>query len=1056
MLLSRAGRAGYRTALPVAVAAGVALAGFATAHAATPNADPNALELANGALSRTAATEGMVLLENRDSALPMPKSGNVAVFGVGAYKTVKGGTGSGAVNNRYTVTVRQGLENAGYAVTTSPDYWSAMTSAYDTKYGSSSGSLFGPAVNYSSVEQQLTASTVKPTAATDTAIYVVARNAGEGADRSSGAGDYLLGNVERSDIALIGQTYRHVVVVLNVGGIVDTSFYKDINAAETDPSGSTAIDSLLVMSQPGQEAGNALAEVLNGTVNPSGHLTDTWASAYSDYPASATFGANDGNTATEPYGEGVYIGYRYFDSFYKSINAADPASVVNYPFGYGLSYTSFDINTQTVQADAKTVAVRAKVTNSGARSGKEVVQVYFSAPQTGIDKPYQQLAAYGKTDELAPGQSQTLTLTYDTTQMASYNTAQSAWVLDAGEYAVRVGDSSRNTHVAARLALRSAVITEKVNHELADQSPATELTSSPQNFFSYPGEAKELATAPRQLLDPRGFTTQDSRSPYEQNVTVPATSPYASIDNSPISSTTAYLDSAQQGNWDGTGAPYPVKAGETTQAVTTKPGATLYDVAKGTVSMQQFVAGLSLTQLGNIVEGSSTLGSTPSAVGAAGYTTPKYENLGIPGMVLSDGPAGLRLTQQIASTPPTYQWATAWPVGTMLAQTWNRDLVRQVGDAVGKEMLEYGVTLWLAPGMNIHRDPLNGRNFEYYSEDPLVAGLTAASTTEGVQSNPGVGVTIKHFAENSQEANRNADNAVVSERALRETELKAFEYVVKSAQPMAVMSSYNKIDGTWASMNYDLLTDVLRGEWGFKGLVMSDWGGSHSAVASMYSGNDLIEPGGNPNEVINATKQVAPQIDVSGLPVYNAVTRVSGTTTRTTYTWSLGSLALSATGNETVATTVDQSSDLTKAPLSGATTTDAGGHQVFTPNPKFASVDDAYKGVTSLLAGSALNATQKAAISITDVVHSTPGDSTRPVTAYTITLHGTYPASYDMRLGDLQRSAMRILNIGMQSQPFQQLAALQGVTGVQAGPYTSQFTDLAQYLTVDKSTVKGS
>jgi hypothetical protein len=988
-----------------------------------------------------------VLLENQGDALPMATSGNVALFGVGAYKTVKGGTGSGAVNNRYTVTVRQGLDNAGYAVTTSPAYWSAMTSAYDAKYGNSGGSLFGPAIDYSSVEQQLTADTVKPTAPTDTAIYVVSRNAGEGADRKSGPGDYLLTDTEKNDIALIGQTYRRVVVVLNVGGIVDTSFSKEINASVQDPSGGPAVDSLLLMSQPGQEAGNALAAVLNGTVDPSGRLTDTWASKYSYYPASATFGANDGNTATEPYNEGIYVGYRYFDSFYKTINPTDPASVVNYPFGYGLSYTTFKINVQTVQADAKTVSVRAKVTNTGTRSGKEVVQVYYSAPRTGIDKPYQELAAYGKTDELAPDQSQTLTLSYDTTQMASYNPGRSANVLDAGTYAVRVGDSSRNTHVAARLELRSPVLTEKMNSELADQSPGTELTSSPDNFFTYPGEAKELATAPRQLLDAAAFTTQDDRSPYEQDVAVAATSPYAAIDGSTISSTTAYVDSSQQNNWDGTGAPYAAKPGETVQSVTTKPGATLFDVAKGTVSMRQFVAGLSVTQLGNLVEGARTLGSTPSAVGAAGYTTANYENLGIPGMVLSDGPAGLRLTQQIAGNPTTYQWATAWPVGTMLAQSWNRDLVREVGDAIGQEMREYGVTMWLAPGMNIHRDPLNGRNFEYYSEDPLVAGLTAAATTQGVQSNPGVGVTVKHFAENSQEANRNADNAVVSERALREIELKAFEYVVKSAQPMAVMSSYNKIDGTWASMNYDLLTDVLRGEWEFKGLVMSDWGGSHSAVASMYSGNDLIEPGGNPNEVINAIKQSTPQIDVSGLPAYSQ----SGTR----YSWSLGSLSLSATGTETVSTTVDQTTDLTKVPLSGVTTTDAGGHQVFTPNPRFTSVDAAYKAVTALLAGSAFNASQKAAVSITNVVHATPGDDTTPVTAYTVTLKGTYPASYDMRLGDLQRSAMRILNVAMQSEPFQQLAAQQGVTGIQTGSYTGQFADLTQFVTVDKGTVNG-
>lgn len=1053
----RRGRAPARVALTAAVSGALVLSAAVAVEAATTDPNPGPLELANAALSRQAASEGMVLLENHDGALPMAKSGNVAVFGVGAYKTVKGGTGSGDVNNRYTVTVRQGLENAGYTVTTSSGYWSAMTSAYDAKYGSGPAPLLGPPVDYSSVEQQLTTDTVKPTAPTDTAIFVVARNAGEGADRSAGPGDYLLTDTEKSDIALIGKTYRHVVVVLNVGGVMDTSFYKDINAGEKDPAGGTAIDSLLLMSQPGEEAGNALVEVLNGAVDPSGHLTDTWASKYSYYPASATFGANDGNTTTEPYNEGIYVGYRYFDSFYKAINPADPASVVDYPFGYGLSYTNFKINVQSVQADARTVSVRAKVTNTGAASGKDVVQVYFSAPQTGVDKPYQELAGSGKTDELAPGQSQTLTIAYDTTQMSSFDTAKSAYVLDAGEYAVRVGDSSRNTHVAARLDLNRSVVTELVNQEL-DATSTNDLHSDSANFYSYPGEQKELATAPRQRLDARDFGTKDDRSPYEQKVSVPSSSPYYAIDGSPISSTTAYVNPAQS-NWEGTGAPYAPKAGETVQPITPNAGATLYDVAKGEVSMKQFVAGLSVTQLANIVEGlgfspaADALASTPSAVGAAGYTTANYESLGIPGMTLSDGPAGLRITQQIPTNPPTYQWATAWPVGTMLAQTWNRDLVRQVGVAIGKEMREYGATLWLAPGMNIHRDPLNGRNFEYYSEDPLIAGLTAAATTAGVQSNPGVGVTLKHFAENSQEANRNADNAVVSERALREVELKAFQYAVESAQPMAIMSSYNKINGTWSSKNYDLLTDVLRGEWGFKGLVMTDWGGEHGAVDTMYAGNDLIEPGGTPDEVVAATKKVAPTIDVTGMPAYNKTVLTFGTFSFTSYSVSLGSLTLSASGDQTITTTVDQNTDLSRVPLSGSTTTNASGASVFTPNAPYGSVDAAYKDATTLLASSAFSADQKAAISITNVVHATPGDSSSPMTAYTLTLKGAYHV--DMRLGDLQRSAMRILTTAMQSEPFEQLAARQGVSGIHVGPYTSQFSDLPQFVTVDRTPIRG-
>lgn len=1050
---ARRGRA-LAIAAATAVVATVVLTGGPAATAATSDPNPAALELKNAALSREAATQGMVLLENHDHALPVAKKGNIALFGVGAYKTVKGGTGSGNVNNRYTISARQGLSDAGYKITTSDAYWSAMTRAYDTKYpATSGGSGFGSSIDYASVEQPLTAAGVAPSAPTDTAVFVLARNSGEGSDRSSGKGDYQLTDIERANLKLLGQTYKRVVVVLNTGGIVDTSFFQQINSEVVDAPGGQALDALLLMSQAGQESGAALAEVLNGTVTPSGKLTDTWASQYSYYPASATFGKNDNDPLTEQYTEGIYVGYRYFDSLYGKINPADPSSVVNYAFGYGRSYTDFDIKAQQVKADAKTVKVTAKVTNTGrTHSGKEVVQVYVSAPQSGLDKAYQQLTGYAKTDDLAPGQSQTVTISFDTAALAAYDESRAAYVLDAGDYVVRVGNSSRNTHVAARLNLAKSVITEQDHTELADQKPATELTSTAGDFYTYPGEKSEIARAGRIKLDPRAFRTEKKASPYQQNVPVDSSSPYYALDGDTISSTTVYLDPKQK-DWEGTGSAYAPKTGENVAHVSTNSATTLYDVAKGKATMEQFVAGLSVSQLADIVEGSSTAGTTLTAKGAAGYTTPNYEKLGVPGMALSDGPAGLRLTQQIGTgDTATYQFGTAWPVGTLLAQSWDRDLVAGVGTAVGEEMREYGVQLWLAPGMNIHRDPLNGRNFEYYSEDPLISGLTAAATTEGVQSIPGVGVTIKHFAENSQETNRTTSNSVIGERTLREIELKGFEIAVEAAQPMSVMSSYNKINGTWTASDYDLLTDLLRGEWGYRGTVMSDWGGSHGALTSMYAGNDLIEPGGNPAEVINAIKQVAPTTDVTGLPVHNRTV----TTTRTSYTWQFGGFTPSATGGTTLNTTVDGKTDLTKVPLSGETVRDAYNNQVFTPNAKYASVDAAYRAVAALLDPSAagLTAAQKAGISLTGVQHATAGDDSSPVVAYTVTLKGDYPAQgYPLRLGDLQRSAIRVLTTASQSSAFEELAGLNGVKGIKVGPYTSQFKNLEPAVTATLSKV---
>ncbi|MHA3705187.1 glycoside hydrolase family 3 protein [Jatrophihabitans sp. YIM 134969] len=1022
-------RAAGRAALPLAVAAAVALSSTVVAHAGTTSPDPTPLETANAALSRSAATQGMVLLENRNNALPMPASGNVAVFGVGAYETVKGGTGSGNVNNRYTIGVRQGLENAGYEVTTKPAYWNAMVKAYDTKYGDAGNSPFGATVDYASVEQPLTATSVLPTKTTDTAVYVLARNSGEGSDRTSAPGDYALAPVEAADLAAIGHAYKRVIVVLNTGGIVDTSFFRTINARTTDPGQGQALDAMLLMSQAGQESGNAVTDVLSGKVTPSGRLTDTWASRYSDYPAAATFGGNDGNTDTESYDEGIYVGYRYFDSFYEKIKPNNPASVVTYPFGYGLSYTGFAVTTLGVSANPSTVTVQARVTNTGRTyTGKDVVQVYFSAPTGKLDKPYQQLAGYAKTGDLAPGASQTVTVRFRTTDMASYDTGRAAYVMEAGNYVIRVGESSRATHIAAKLRLASTVTTEQVANEMDDARPTTQLTSSPANFYSYPAQAGELAAAPQYTLPVSGFVTRDDASEYEQDIPVNPASPYHAIDGNEISSTTAYVPNGQT-DWERTGAPYQAKQGETVSKVRTVPGATLYDVAKGSLTMRQFVASLSVDQLANIVEGSGAGGSVPQAAGAAGYTTAKYENLGIPGMVLSDGPAGLRLTQQVAGDPTTYQYATAWPIGTLLAQTWDRGLVQRVGTAIGKEMRSFGVTMWLAPGMNIHRDPLNGRNFEYFSEDPLVSGDTASSETLGVQSNPGVGVTVKHFVANNQEANRNAVDETIGERALREIYLRGFQIAVESAQPMAVMSSYNQVNGTFTSADYDLLTDLLRGEWGFKGLVMSDWGGSHNPVATMYAGNDLIEPGGNPTEISINTSRTTPTLDVTGLPVL-AETSIPAFQYHT-YNLATGGLSLSPTGAEKIITKVDSGTDLSDV-LSTITTLDAQFHPTTVHRGPYATVADAYADLVSILASDALSDTQRSAVRVKPT-YQVPGDASSTVVAYTVTVRGDYAT---LRLGDLQRSVTRILTVATKSAPFAALAKLQGVTGIRVGPYS--------------------
>ncbi len=1020
--------------------AGVLLLSMANAAtAATTDPDPSPREIAHAAVSRQAATEGMVLFEN-DGALPMPAGGTVALFGVGAHRTVKGGTGSGDVNSRYTVSVRQGFESAGFTVTTSAAYWDAMVAGG---------------------EQQLTAATARPSAPTDTAVFVLTRNSGEGGDRSATPGDYYLTPTERTNLEVLGAGYRKVVVALNVGAVVDTAFFDTVNAGVDDPDGGQALDAMLLMSQPGQEAGHALVDVLTGAVTPSGKTVDTWTSSYDHYPAAPTFSNNDHLFTPEVYSEGVYVGYRYFDSFYATIKPSDPASVVNYPFGYGLSYTTFAVKTQAVKADMGTVTVTAKVTNTGRVAGKDVVQVYFSGPKAGLDKPYQELAGYAKTDLLPAGASQTLTISFKTTEMSSYDEAKAAYVMDAGDYLIRVGDSSRNTSVAAKVRLGSTVVTERLSTQFDDATVEDEWVADRGAFYTYPGEAKQIRIATVIPLRTSGFTAPDHASALAQSVPVDGSSGYFPLDGALLSATTAYTTGG--GDWEGTGAAYQGRTGETVEVVDAAAGATLFDVAKGEVSMERFVAGLSVDQLAHIVVGASP--GTDITPGVAGTTTALYKELGVPAATLVDGPAGIRIPRSFVADGTTYyQYATAWPIGTLLAQTWDTAVFETIGEAVAVEMTEFGATVWLAPGMNIHRDPLNGRNFEYFSEDPLVTGLSATAMTEGVQSRPGIGVTIKHFAANQQELERQRTDSVISERALREIYLKGFEIAVKSAQPMAVMTAYNLLNGTATSGNYDLTEDVLRGEWGYRGLVMTDWGANYRVKQTVYSGNDLIMPGNTPAQITNAAITTTdPTFDLAGLPVYHYVQRTSVGNPIGAHLWKWGTFVAGPGGSKTYSVTVDETTDLSQVPQSGRCSTNINMecNALTQPLAPWGSVDEAYRWVQQQLDPNHpvdpitigwLTDQQRAGITVTVNSRETPGDDTSPVTSYTVTITGEHGL---IRLGDLQRSAVRVLTMLTHSSQFAELAEARGVPGIVVEPYGSLFTgELTRYVSDERSRVR--
>ena len=786
-------------------------------------------ELNHRQIAREAASEGIVLLKNEDNVLPLKQGSAVAIYGAGAGRTIKGGTGSGDVNERETVSICQGMKNAGYQVT-SEDWINSYDKIYEkarqdwkrdiiTRSGGNGGDVMDFFTIYSTTPFIMpTGEPVKkpaPDANTDTAIYVLSRVAGEGADRNAAKGDYYLKEDEHQMLADICTCYKNVIVAVNAGGQVDLSFMDEFEN----------IKALLVIVQPGMEGGNAFADVISGKVNPSGKLVDSWAYKYEDYPNAATFSHNNGNVEKEFYEEGIYVGYRYFDTFQVP---------VRYGFGYGLSYTDFEISDFYIQKNTdNTVRVSVCVKNTGAISGKEVVQIYTSLPGGNLEKETHRLVSYKKTRNLLPQEAQQLTFELMPEQFTSYDEAQAAWILEKGFYGLFVGNSLESAKLMGGLSLDEDVVLEKV-----------------KNLFNLDKTSQYCRESHDSLkeLEQKAGTTSLREADFEKE---------AKENFLPV------LEICRKDF--------------KTKEIVYKKNSQLVDS-----EAMDFVNTLSVDELIDLAAGDpgkaqgGNLGAAGISVpGSAGETHRCAIEKGLASIVLADGPAGLRLMKyyhvndgRIVSMPfefslegglfyegPAdlpgqryYQYCTAIPVGTMLAQTWNTELIETVGAMIGKEMEHFGVTLWLAPGMNIHRNPLCGRNFEYYSEDPYVAGTMAAAMTNGVQSNYGCGTTIKHFACNNQEDNRMGSDSIVSERTLREVYLKGFEIAVKKSQPLSIMTSYNLINGVHAANNHDLCTNVARNEWGFKGAIMTDWTTTErddtcTASGCMRAGNDLVMPG---------------------------------------------------------------------------------------------------------------------------------------------------------------------------------------------------------------------
>lgn len=797
---------------------------MATYYAAT-SGEISKREQLHQEMVRGLAGECMTLLEN-NGVLPLKRRGKIALYGNGARHTVKGGTGSGDVNSRSVASIEEGMEDAGFEITTKEwlkKYDQVLSEAQEVYWKKVKGIAeekqlpeFVVTFSYAFPEPEAPLVTEEDVKASesDTAVYVIARNSGEGCDRFHQKGDYLLNEQEEANLRFLAEHYEKTIVVLNVANVMDTEIMKGI----------PGIDAVLLAGQAGNIGGYAVADVLLGKTIPSGKLTDTWAKKYEDYPSSENFSHNNGDVNDEYYTDGIYVGYRYFDTFNVT---------PSYCFGYGKTYTDFSMEVMDVRADEKEVSVTVKVTNTGAEyPGKEVVQIYYSAPEGTLEKPYQELAGFGKTGLLQPGESQKLTISFKTSSMASYCEQCASWLLEKGVYYLRVGNSSRNTVVCAALKLEKTAVVSKLANQFADTESFQEISRAGIMPYSYEKEAEEKAAAKEIVLLAEAFETE---------IITYSKEPEALPE---------YKESVKL---------------------------TMEDVKTGKATLKELVSQLTTEEMANVCNGTAELGvaggsfignASNLAPGAAGDTTSILSDRGIDNMILADGPAGLRLVPHFVvdkdgnrietgafsdfskesrleipeGGKEYFQYCTAIPVATLLAQSWDMDLVKTCGEIVGKEMEEFHVALWLAPGMNIHRNPLCGRNFEYYSEDPLLTGMCAAADTKGVQSHKGMGTTIKHFAANSQEDNRMFNNAHVSERALREIYLKGFEIAVKTAQPMSIMTSYNLINGIHTANSYDLLTSVARDEWGFAGLIMTDWGTSED-LGFMFSFNGDLKYG---------------------------------------------------------------------------------------------------------------------------------------------------------------------------------------------------------------------
>lgn len=777
---------------------------------------------------RQLGADSMVLLKN-NGVLPI-KKGKIALFGAGAVDTIFCGYYYNTVYTNGNVNVKKGLEDNGFTFST--EVW---LNKMEKAVKQNERDISGNEKSYRAIGGMYTRAKEVPISVadmaeaiigTDTCIYVARRDL-ELSENDGANKQYQLSKVEQENLSLVASSFKNVIFVLNSPMIEIASFAR-----------MKSIKAIIFMGIPGMEAGNSLADVLLGIANPSGRLTSTWAKKYKDYSTcqGRKYRAKHRYDRQIDYKEGIYVGYRYFDAF-------DVTPL--YPFGYGLSYTKFQMSLEYFEASWIAIILRIKVTNTGDCPGREVVQVYCSQPAGKLEKPYQMLCTFGKTGRLKPGESEELTVKIPIMSLTSFDEENESWVMEKGDYLFRVGTNSRDTKICAKVVLDKDTTIKKVENVIQ------------------PDKDMEFLTPPPRAQEETGFIKVASLSGDDynsQNKSVKIKKEFTTY----ITEGSTYLSYVNNNAYD-----IPFRSYENIQVVRPCGSASFIDVIKGKVTMEEFIASLSPEVLARIVVGTAdeslidnvgifgrTFNRDKKGQNVAGKTTTQFvDTLGIPGVTIADGPSGLKLSGQAT---------TCFPSPNNMAQTWDMGAMIRMGRAYGREMEAYDIDYCLAPALNIARNPMWERAFEFYSEDPLLAGVIGAGFIMGVKRYEGRNVIVKNLVTYNQESNVTDVNINISSRAFGEIYLRSFSVCQFMVKPAGFLCSGNRINGMYTSSQKGLNIDIVRGDWNFDGFLMSDWGSVSDKGEDIHAGCDLIMPGYDPDKILESMMNVAPQFEADG------------------------------------------------------------------------------------------------------------------------------------------------------------------------------------------------